>query len=172
MSSIEETDFEHRVLYEQRAALEEAKQIHSRTYACSYLYPGAISRTTCRVRTTIVYEESNLGSLTISGGTIEKWSDRGWMTVEEYFDATAGFISADEALIFMLNMFKAFILGVPSQQNRPYDSSPPPTGPKPPKKDPLLRVLSFKKYKVNDYEEDKKPTTEDKNDDTPDFDWI
>ena len=177
MSNKHEADFEHRVLYEQRALLEEGKHIHSRTYACSYLYPGAISRMTCRARMTVVYDSPGSTSITINGGTIEKWTDQGWVNLEEFFDTELGFIESEEALEYMLNMFKSFTLGI-SSFSKTYSSSRPPSSPKPPpKKDPFLRVLSFKDKVANDYdkytkEEKDVDKLDKKDDDTPDFDWI
>ena len=152
MSSAYEIEFEHRVLYEQKALIEEEKQIHTKTYACSYLYPGAISRTTCRARTTLVYDCSVPGLIDVAGGTIEKWSEGGWNTIEEFFDTSLTFISSEEALDHMLKMFKSFILGINCLGDISSDSpAPPPPKPKPPKKDPFLRVLSFKGKVANEY---------------------
>ena len=182
MSNTYEAEFEHRILYEQSAFIEEDKQILTRTYACSYTYPGAISRTTARARLTLVYESTNFGKIIVAGGTIEKWSDKGWITLEEYFDTGSGLETREEIMSHMLNMFKSFILGVSSLDNsapRPESPPPPPSNPK--KKDPKLRILSFKPKVVNDYdkyikdEENLKDKSEDKkgdDDDSPDFDWI
>ena len=176
MSNSHEPDFEHRILYEQKALIEDGKQISTITYACSYLYPGGITRTTCRARTTLVYSpEGYNGSITVYGGTIEKWSDKGWMTIEEFFDTGTEFRKVEEAMTHMLNMFKSFILGISCLGNTIQRApSGPPRTPNSPKKDPILRVLSFKD-KIPDSDDNyKKETKKDHEEkgDPPDFDWI
>ena len=194
MSSFEyDHDFKVRKLYEQKSVVEETKQIHSVTYACSYQYPGSISKVTCRARLTLIFEYDY--QLIVNGGTIEKWSDQGWQTIEEFFDTTQSFTTSDDAINHMLNMFKSFTLGVSSFDEVDFDDKPPKSSApnKPGKKKPKMRVLSFKNknedksdiYKylkddnknledVNDYKDLKKDDKKDKDsdDDDPDFDWI
>lgn len=184
MSDINENDFQYRLLYEQKTDIEEGKFVFSKTYACSYAYPGAISRTTCRARTTLVYDLNFDGSLIVNGGTVEKWSDKGWQTIEEFFDTTLNFRSIDKGMTYLLNMFKSFTLGMACFDNiTPRDFDPPkPPSDKPPKKPDFLRVLSFKNKDKDDslYDKYTKDKTEEKDkkdensddDDSPDFDWI
>ena len=101
------------------------------------------------------------------GGTIEKWSDKGWLVVDEYFDSFIAFETVDEGLEFMLSIFKSFTLGAPMNLV-PIDSTSPPVGPPKPDKIPKIRVLNFAK------EKEKKADKNKKNDepDDPDIDWI
>ena len=184
MSKTFESDFQSRILYKQKAEIEEGKFVNSKTYACSYVYPGAISRTTCRARTTLVYDRSFDGSLIVNGGTLEKWSDKGWQTIEEFFDTTLNFTSIEEGMTHLLDMFKSFTLGISFFDYDADDFDPPGSPPpgKSPKKPDFLRVLSFKNKDIKEKNDDKyikeedenKPSKEsdDKSDNDSDFDWI
>ena len=187
-------DFKVRKLYEQKAIIEDSQNIHSVTYACSYHYPGSVSRITSRTRLTLVFE--NDYHVIVKGGTIEKWSDKGWQTIEEFFDTTKSFISSEDAIKYMLNMFKSFTLGISCFDDIDFDDKPPQSSApnKPGSKKPNIRVLSFKNknedksdiYKyikddgknledINDYrdlKDNKKDKDKDSDDDDPDFDWI
>ena len=132
-----EYDFEFRKLYDQNAKIEEGGFVCSRMYAISYMYPGAISRTTARCRMSLVYQYDDLG-LIINGGNIEKWTDRGWMSVDEFFDAHVMFPDLENAFAYMLNMFKSFTLGIPVGLEGSRDPEPSPRTP-PPGKKPKLR---------------------------------
>lgn len=172
--------FEARCLYDQQTIIEEGAQVHSKVFAISYMYPGALTRTTARCRLTAVYRPGSL-DIEIMGGTIEQWSDKGWMNIEEFFDTSADFGTVDEFFKCTLGMYKAFILGIPVSFAAKRDPMPAPKPPNP-KKDPKLRVLSFKDAfnKPNDYKKIDKKTTElkeendqkSKDTDDPDFDWI
>ena len=167
---IAEHDFSYKKLYDQSTTIEEGRYVFSRMVACSYVYPGAISRNTSRIRTTVVYENSSAGII-VSGGTLEKWSESGWRTVDEYFDSNIYFTEVEDALNYLLEMYKSFILGLPISGDRTTkDPFPPPTTPKGPKK-PNVRVLSFKD-KFNKDEEDNYKKESNSDDDSPDFDWI
>tara|TARA_R110001599_G_scaffold30045_3_gene101639 strand:- start:366 stop:734 length:369 start_codon:yes stop_codon:yes gene_type:complete len=122
-----------------------------------------------------VYEHEGL-SIIVTGGTIEKWSESGWRTIDEYFDAGRGgaaksFADTDEALDRLLMMFKSFILGLPIEGE--HGASMPDPGPFTPgsnKKKPKLRVLSFK----DKLDKEKESNTSKKEESTTpsDFDWI
>ena len=171
---IADHDFSYKKLYDQSTMIEEGRYVFSRMIACSYVYPGAISRNTSRCRTTVVYENT-AGGIAVSGGTLEKWSESGWKTIDEYFDSNMYFVEVEDALNYLLEMYKSFILGLPiSCGKTTIDPFPPPVTPNGPKK-PGIRVLSFKdKYNKDDEDnykkEDKKEPNSD--DDSPDFDWI
>ena len=167
-----EHDFSYIKLYDQSTMIEGESYVLSRLLACSYIYPGSISRTTARCRTTVVYETTTAGII-VSGGTLEKWSENGWKTIDEFFDSNIHFQEAEDALNYLLEMYISFILGRPIVSNDySKDPRPKPIKPSSPKK-PIIRVLSFKeKYaKEDSYKEeerkDEKPNKED-----PDLDWI
>ena len=104
------------------------------------------------------------------GGTIEKWSDKGWQIIEEYFDTCAIITDLDQGLDYLLSIYKSFILGIPISYKGKVDPEPPTSPDRRSDKTPNLRVLSFKD-KVDAHskkDEIKKPN---KSDD-PDFDWI
>ena len=180
-------DFSSKLLFEQKANLEEGKFVYSRVHAISYMYPGAVTHTTARARTTIVYAVEDFETI-VYGGTIEKWSDKGWQVIEEFFDARPVFKSEIEAQDYMLALYKSFTLGLPIAYKTPGDDDEP--KPKPVKKakkdkNPKLRVLSFGKHLKNqglensydNYEskskkDDKDKPEKDDDDDSPDFDWI
>jgi len=168
--SIAEHDFSHKKLYDQSTMIEEDRYVFSRMIACSYIYPGAISRSTSRCRTTVIYENTT-GGIIVSGGTLEKWSESGWTIIDEYFDSNIHFSEVEDALDYILEMYRSFILGLPIKVNNDIkDPFPPPITPNGPKK-PKIRVLSFKdKYsKEEDSYKKDKPNSDD---DSPDFDWI
>jgi len=169
-----EHDFSHKKLYDQSTMIEEDRYVFSRMIACSYVYPGAISRSTSRCRTTVVYENSS-SEIIVSGGTLEKWSESGWTTIDEYFDSNLHFVEVEDALDYLLEMYKSFILGIPiNDASASKDPFPPPVTPKGPKK-PNIRVLSFKdKYSKEEEDSYKKEDKTDSNseDDGPDLDWI
>ena len=134
-----------------------------------------MSRLSSRCRTTVVYEATP-SSFVVIGGTIEKWSDKGWQVIDEYFDTQIDFISIEESLDYFLKIYKSFSLGLPIEMGSTYrDSGDPPPKPPGPGKDPKLRVLSFKD-RLNDskktVDETIDSTTSQDKDDSPDFDWI
>lgn len=163
----ENDSFESRKLYSQECYVDETLKVKSNVYAISYRFQGSINPITARCRTTVVFNDT-AGDFSVQGGTIEKWSDKGWQTIDEYFDAFVAFSSSDEALEFMLAMFKSFTMGAPMNLI-PTKTSPPPSDPKPDRA-PNIRVLSFAKEKAkSESSKTKKPS---ESDDTPDFDWI
>jgi len=175
-------DFAYKKLYDQSTSIEEGKYVFSRMLACSYTYPGALSSNTSRCRTTIIYENLNPG-IEVVGGTIEKWSDKGWQTVDEYFDSNMHFFDVEESLSYLLMMYKSFVLGIPHEsKDREHDPFPNPAAPT--SKKPAIRVLSFKerfdkeedKYNKKDAKDEKETKgtkdTKDEKDDDPDFDWV
>lgn len=171
-------EFESRCLYDQKTLIEDEMYVYSKVYAVSYLYPGAISRTTGRCRLTCVYRADSL-AIQLSGGTIEKWSDKGWINIEEIFDAHISFDTIEEVFEHLHSMYKSFVLGVPTGTNNNRTPEPQPKPPGPDKK-PTLRVLSFKNKPdtkedvITSGSSDQKnpqPTGKDNKDDN-DFDWI
>ena len=162
-------DFKSRKLYDQKCRIDEEKTVMSRVYATSYVYPGAITSTTARCRITLVYEHTQT-ELLISGGTIEKWSDKGWQVIEEYFDTCVILEDEEKAFEYLLSLYKAFTLGLPIEY-RPVSSPTPPDPP--PSKEPKLRVLSFKdKFGKQKSDQKVKQPKDKQSPDDNDFDWI
>ncbi len=164
-----EIDFKAKKLYDQKCRIEDNKLVASRVYAASYTYPGSISPVTARCRTTLVYEDMS-DNFTVIAGTIEKWSDKGWQIIEEFFDTCVDITSLEQGLGYLLAVFESFILGLPIVYSGKIDDEPPIPPGKQKDKNPNLRVLSFKD-KVDTFAS-KKPAKKDNNDDDPDFDWI
>ena len=164
-----DVDFKSKKLYDQKCRIEENKLVASRVYAASYTYPGSLSPITSRCRITLVYEDLP-NSFTVAGGTIEKWSDKGWQVIEEFFDTCVEIIDLEQGLEYLLSIFKSFILGLPISYAGKIEDDPPPGPDKRPEKNPKLRVLSFKD-KVESFSSKNPPEKSDKPD-SPDFDWI
>jgi hypothetical protein len=177
-------DFKSRILFDQKAVIEEDKTVFSRMHAVTYTYPGAVTHTTARCRTTVVYEKTVSETL-VYGGTIEKWSDKGWQSIEELFDTRLIFQDEEEVQSYMLALYKSFVLGIPieykSTTHPPSDM--PPTAPNKRDKSPNLRVLKFSNKNsslsdatddnyVKDLKNKKDKKKNNNNDDDPDFDWI
>ena len=163
-------NFESRMLYTQECHADENTRVKSSVYAVSYNYPGSLSTISARCRLTLVYTAEAINTDVIAhGGTIEKWSDRGWHVVDEYFDSFIAFDSAEEGLEFMLSMFKSFTLGAPMKLI-PIDKTITPSGPPKPDKVPKIRVLNFTKEKEK--KDDKNKKNNEPDDDDPDIDWI
>ena len=180
MKKMTTTDHEFAVkkLYDQSTNIDEGKYVFSRMIACSYVYPGALSRNTSRCRTTIIYENLNPG-IDVVGGTVEKWSDKGWQTIDEYFDTNLSFFDVEEALDYLLKMYKAFVLGLPHEiKEHEHEHDPFPSPVTPSDKKPNIRVLSFKEKfdkEADKYSKEDKKETPDKNetkDSEPDDDWV
>ena len=164
-----EVDFQSKNLYEQSCRIDEEKIVTSRVIAASYVYPGSISRMTSRCRTTVVWEQK-ASSIEVVGGTIEKWSDQGWVIIDEYFDTRLVFYSPEEALAYFLEVYKSFTIGLPVDIGKTaYDPEPKPSAPNKTDKKPNLRVLSFKDKFAK---EEEQKNTQPPGDDSPDFDWI
>jgi hypothetical protein len=172
-------DYDYRLLYDQHCLTEEGVQVLSSIYALSYTYPGALSRSTARLRITCIYAEDS-GGMHINGGTIEKWRDGGWSTIDEYCDAREDFDEIESFRKRMLYQAQAFLLGVPmSTIDEDYTSGPPysPGGSKTKSSKPNLKIVKpddeepsdtkgKKETKTsNNYKKDPKP-------DKPDFDFI
>jgi len=182
-------EFSSKMLFEQKASIEDGKFVYSRVHAVSYVYPGALTPTTARARTTIVYTVDNLEAV-VYGGTIEKWSDKGWIVIEEFFDTRPVFKDENDAQDYLLSLYKSFTLGLPIvYKGIPDDDDPKPEKKSSKDKNPKLRVLSFGKYlknqgmdnnydnyesklKKDDKKKPKKDKGDDDDDDSPDFDWI
>jgi len=176
-------NFESRLLYTQKSLVEDAMFVSTNLYAVKWNYPAAISSTTARVRITAIYNSDKIG-LILQGGTIEKWTDKGWQLLDEYFDAYLEFLDIEAAHNYLMKMCHSFLMGIPIsvlEETMPI-SSPTPKGPgvSNSKNKTTLRVLDFAKRaeeKNNKTDKDNKKsdekTPDDKSsDEDPDLDWI
>ena len=104
-------DFQSRHLYTQSCVSEEGPQITSSIYVVRWTYPGATQPTTARLRLTCVFYENPV--FKTAGGSIERWTDKGWVIIDEYCDENGFFISESEFRDKLLKMSHAFIMGIP-----------------------------------------------------------
>jgi hypothetical protein len=107
------SDFQKRTLYTQNTVTEEGYKITSTIYGIRWTYPGATQKTTGRLRITCVYTDDEMGvGITTIGGTIERWSDKAWLHIDDYCDQV-NFVSKDNFRDRLLSMAESFIMGVP-----------------------------------------------------------
>ena len=90
-----DNNFESRCLYTQASYVDEKIKVKSSVYAVVYTLKSGITPITARCRITLVYDDSENSLLDVKGGTIEKWSDKGWQIIDEFFDSYVGFESED-----------------------------------------------------------------------------
>ena len=143
-------DFQKRILYTQASVTEEGYKLTSTIYAIKWTYPSATQSTTGRFRITCVYSSDSSGlDIAPVGGSIERWSDKAWLHIDDYCD-NVDFISKNDFRDRLLNMAHSFIMGVPIsliEKNEIYNPKPP----KPPKSPSKFKpkVLEFDKLKKN-----------------------
>ena len=172
------SDFEARMLYDQTCRTEEGLSVYTVIYAVLWTYPGAMSKTSARVKLSCVYTyESN--QVNIAAATIEKWRNEGWSLLDDYHDDRSEFYSVTEVRTRLLNQAKSFLMGIPLEK---IDDSYSPDDPQPEindvsEKKPNLSVIDFEKGKDSlrdivskDKDEDSSPEKSDSDDD--DFDFI
>jgi len=172
-------EYTSRLLYEQHCVTEEGVKVLSSIHALSYMYPGALSKTTGRVRLTCIYTDMSSG-ITVHGGSIEKWRDGGWTLLDEYCDDRETFAEASEMRDRLLTFTKSFLLGLPLDLiDKDYNPAMPPNDPKkanPRKIKSTGRVASTKgkKAQAEGQKESKKPNNYKKGHkkDDPDFDFV
>ena len=104
-------DFATRLLYTQKCVSEDGPYVSSSIYAIKWTYPNASQQTTGRIRITCVYNETM--SFSTVGGTIERWTDKGWLLIDEYCDENHMLLSELEFRERLLKMAHAFIMGIP-----------------------------------------------------------
>jgi hypothetical protein len=108
-------DFQSRLLYKQKASAviseEEPVTVSSSIYAIRYMYPGATQHTTSRIRITCTYRDSD--QFEAHSGVIERWSDKGWLLMDDYTDSVLAFDSEEEFRTRMLDYTQSFVLGIP-----------------------------------------------------------
>jgi hypothetical protein len=165
-------DYGEKLLYSQSCTSEEGQMITSSIYAVKWTYPGAITSTSGRVRITCIYEDNGTIFNSISG-IIERWSDKGWLMLDEYCDDNLQFCSEESFRKRLLMMAHSFIMGVfidKTSNEYDYTPKPPSTDPKPKKFNHDLRVIKFNKERSKSKKDSLKSNESNKKD--SDFDWI
>lgn len=174
------SEFQSRLLYTQKSSAvineQEPVSVSSSIYAIRFLYPGATQHTTTRIRITCTYRESD--QFESHAGVIERWSDKGWLLMDDYTDDILAFNSEEEFRKRMLDYAQAFIMGIPlTVVDKGYipDSVPPST----PRKSTPKRLFDFETKKTKKTEKTKleekdnydKVSSKD-DDDDDDLDWL
>ena len=109
------TEFQSRLLYTQKSSAvineQEPVSVSSTVYAIRFMYPGASQHTTGRIRITCTYRDAD--QFESHAGVIERWTDKGWILLDDYTDDVLAFHSEDDFRKRMLDYAHAFIMGVP-----------------------------------------------------------
>jgi len=173
------SEFQSRLLYSQKSTAvineQEPVSVSSTIYAIRFLYPGATQQTTSRLRITCTYRESD--QFEAHAGVIERWSDKGWILLDDYTDDVLAFHTEEDFRKRMLDYAHSFIMGVPlSIVDKGYmpDSIPPST----PRKSSPKRIFDYKSKdtskteKSNENQKDNYDKGASKDDDDDDFEWL
>ena len=176
------SEFQSRMLYTQKTAAvineEEPVSVSSTIYAIRFLYPGAQQHTTGRLRITCTYRDSD--QFEAHAGVIERWTDKGWILLDDYTDSVIAFNSEEEFRKRMLNYAHSFILGIPlSIVDTHYNTGFALEGP-PAKKPSSKRYFDAEKKSLNIPKSNKKEEKKDiydkssskKDNDDDDLDWL
>ena len=174
------SEFQSRLLYTQKSSAiineQEPVSVSSSIYAIRFMYPGATQHTTSRIRITCTYRESD--QFESHAGVIERWSDKGWILLDDYTDDVFAFHTEEEFRQRMHDYAHAFILGIPlTVIDKGYvpETNPPST----PRKSTPKRLFDFetketpKPKKIKQAPKDNYDTGSSKNDDDDDdLDWL
>lgn len=166
--------FESKLLYDQHSPSEEGTSVLSSVYAILWTYPGAVTKTSARIRTTIVYHKDG-EMIVVLGGTIEKWRNEGWSLLEEYHDASHEFYELAEGRERLLSMAESFLMGTPlADLDSSYTITSGPWAPRvpdTPTPKPSFKVLDYNTKKAKKVE-DKDNDNKEKSKKDKDFDWV
>ena len=180
------SEFQSRLLYTQKSTAvineQEPVSVSSSVYAIRFLYPGASQHTTGRIRITCTYRETD--QFESHAGVIERWTDKGWILLDDYTDDVLAFHTEEDFRKRMLDYAHSFIMGIPlSIIDKGYvpDSMPPPKT----RKSTPKRYFDIEKKESTKAEKTKPPagnnydhtvsntTDSSKNDDDDDdLDWL
>ena len=105
------TNYETRLLYTQSYLADESVNVTSDMHAIMWSF-GPAAPTTTRVRLTFIYTRESKGIAPVQG-LIEQWKNDGWTVVDEYVDGYQEFDEIDDFRAHLLEMTRAFLLGVP-----------------------------------------------------------
>ena len=174
------TSFQSRMLYTQKSSAvineQEPVSVSSTIYAIRFMYPGASQHTTSRLRITCTYRDND--QFEAHAGVIERWTDKGWIIIDDYTDNVLAFHSEDEFRKRLHDYAHAFILGIPLVSiDKAYvpDTIPPTT----PRKSTPKRLFDYEPKKTTKTEKIK-PEQKDNydigsskdDDDDDDLDWL
>ena len=174
------TEFQSRLLYTQKSNAvineEQPVTVSSTIYAIRFLYPGASQHTTGRIRITCTYRD--VDQFEAHAGVIERWTDKGWILVDDYTDDVFAFTCEDKFRKRLLNHAHSFILGIPlsvvDSGYLPDFDNPNPSRPKRvfnTKKTTQKKIEKVKDKKDN-YKIDSSTKNDDDDDDDDDLDWL
>ena len=105
------TNYETRLLYTQSYLADESVNVTSDMHAIMWSF-GPAAPTTTRVRLTFIYTREAKGIAPVQG-LIEQWKNEGWSVIDEYVDGYQEFDEIDDFRAHLLEMTRAFLLGVP-----------------------------------------------------------
>ena len=105
------SEYETRLLYSQSYMADEAVNVATDIHAILWSYTG-VSPTTTRVRLTYIYTKEVKGISPVQG-LIEQWKSEGWVVIDEFCDGYQDFVGIEDFRAHMLEMTRAFLLGVP-----------------------------------------------------------
>jgi hypothetical protein len=160
------TNYETRLLYTQSYLADEAVNVTSDMHAIMWSF-GPAAPTTTRVRLTFIYTREAKGIAPVQGLS-EQWKNEGWSVVDEYVDGYQEFDEIEDFRAHLLEMTRAFLLGVPFGSEVQGDAPPKLPGRKTGLKIPKPNISSRLDSIIKKTTEDK--TDNDKN--VPDEDDI
>jgi hypothetical protein len=109
------SEFQSRLLYTQKSSAilneQEPVTVSSTIYGIRFLYPGASQHTTSRIRITCTYRDTD--QFESHSGVIERWTDKGWILLDDYTDDVLAFDNEKEFRKRLLDYSHAFIMGIP-----------------------------------------------------------
>ncbi len=121
-------EYDTRLLYSQNYSADEGLYVSTDCYAVMWTYPQAVTPTTSRVRLTYIYTKES-GGISPVQGIMEQWKSEGWTVMDEFCDGYSDFSTAEELRDQMMQMVRAFLLGVPMGAEVEGDESPKPPTP-------------------------------------------
>ena len=121
--SMYRAEYDTRLLYSQNYAADDGLFVSTDMYAVMWTYPQAVSPTTTRVRLTYIYTKES-GSVSPVQGIMEQWKSEGWTVMDEFCDGYSDFRTSEDMREYMLQMVRAFLLGVPIGAEVEGDTSP------------------------------------------------
>ncbi len=126
--SMYRAEYDTRLLYSQSYAADEGLFVSTDMFAVMWTYPQAVGPTTTRVRLTYIYTKEG-GGISPVQGIMEQWKSEGWTVMDEFCDGYADFKSPEDLRDYMMQMVRAFLLGVPLGAEVEGDESPKPGTP-------------------------------------------
>jgi hypothetical protein len=127
--SIYKAEYDTRLLYTQNYTAEEGLNVTTDMFAVMWTYAQAISPTTARIRLTYIYTKESTGIAPVQG-ILEQWKSEGWVIIDEFCDGFTDFRDPEDFRYYLMQMIRAFLLGVPIGAEVEGDSSPTPVSPK------------------------------------------